>query len=144
MIKKPNYFDFNQLQVGLSREFKVCLTKENIESFCQLTGDFHPLHADKNYAISCGFRDVIAHGALITALSSRLIGMKLPGRSAIILSQSSEYKKPVFPGDELSFVGEILKIRKALSIILIGINIINQNEECIGYVEFTVKHREEA
>jgi len=122
----------------------VKLTEEQIESFAKLTGDFHPLHVDKSYATRNGFRDVLAHGALITSFSSRLIGMELPGLRSIVLSQDSKYLKPTYPGDELTFSGVVSKVRKSLSVVIVTITVVNQDDEEVGLIEFTVKVRGES
>jgi len=136
--------NIDDLKPGLSRSFTVKLTVEQIESFAKLTGDFHPLHMDHAYAIRSGFKDVLAHGALITSLSSRLIGMELPGLRSIVLSQESKYFKPTYPGDELTFNGVVSKLRKSLSIVIITITVVNQDDEEVSLIEFTVKLRGES
>jgi acyl dehydratase len=138
---KPYKFNLDDLHVDLSSTFRVTITEEHIKKFSELTGDYHPLHTNKSYAKEQGFMNVIAHGALITSMSSKLIGMDLPGLQSIVLSQKSEYIKPVFPGDELTFTGVVSKIRKPLSIVLVKINVFNQKNDEVSVIEYMVKIR---
>ena len=91
-----------------------------------------------------GFQDIIAHGVLLTSFSSKLIGMHLPGLHSILLAQNAEYLKPAFPGDVLTFVGTLSKIRKSLRIVTVDVQVSNQRNELISSMKFTVKLREES
>lgn len=141
MESKPYRLD--DLRVGQTTTHTVALTEEAIRSFSALTGDFHPLHADKEYAAAHGFQDIIAHGVLLTGFSSKVVGMDLPGLRSILLGQSSEYLKPALPGDVLTFVGTLSRIRRSLGIVTVEITVSNQRQDVVSRMEFTVKLREE-
>ena len=96
-------FVFEDLHIGQKATHSVVVCDSLISSFANLTGDRHPLHTDREYSVSNGFQDILAHGVLLTSLSSKLIGMDLPGERALLLSNKSEYIKPVYPGDVLLF-----------------------------------------
>ena len=51
------------------------ITESDIVNFAALTGDWHPLHTDVEYAAKTPFRERIAHGMLILS-----VGMVLPFR----------------------------------------------------------------
>ena len=138
---KSKFREKEKIEVGISTGFKVTVTEEQIKSFADLTGDMHPLHTDRDYAVQNGFKNVIAHGALITSFASRLIGMDLPGLQSIVLSQDSQYKHPVYPGDEIEFAGVVTKVRKSLAIVYISISVTNQDNIEVGDINFTVKLR---
>jgi len=105
----------------MTEEMMVKVTESAIINFSQLTQDFHPLHSSTQYAKDHGFENNIAHGMLVSSYSSALIGMKLPGENAIVISQAFTYKKPVYPGDELIISGEIVELDVRFSIIEIKI-----------------------
>ena len=133
---------FEDLRVGQAATHSVKISDALIEAYAELTGDHHPLHTDKKYAGVHGFKDRIAHGALITSLSSKLIGMDLPGESTILLNQSSEYLKPVFPGDCLAFRATITHLKKSLRLVTVGIEVENQVSDIVSRQEFSIKIRE--
>ena len=45
----------------------------------------------------------------LAALFSRLVGMYLPGRRCLYLSQSLDFTQPVFVGDEVEVTGEVVR-----------------------------------
>ena len=60
----------SDIRVGLSEEISKNVLQEDIDSFAALTGDRHPLHTDKDYAKASGYKDVIAHGLLLSSYTS--------------------------------------------------------------------------
>jgi acyl dehydratase len=49
------------------------LTETDIVNYAGLTGDWHPIHTDAEYARTTPFGERIAHGLLVLALGSTLI-----------------------------------------------------------------------
>ena len=77
-------------RASLSRK----ITEEGIISFAEATGDFNPLHLDKEYAKNTVFKRPIAHGMLVASLISNIIGNKLPGPGTVYISQTLVFKRP--------------------------------------------------
>ena len=92
---------FEQLNIGDVAVLERELSERDIRVFAVLTGDFNPLHVDREFAADRRFHRVIAHGMWGAALISALIGTKLPGPGTILASQSLEFKKPIFAGDKI-------------------------------------------
>lgn len=133
--------DFTDLYVGQTATYSVPIDVGLIQAFADLIGDHHPLHIDREYAVAHGFPDVLAHGVLLTSLSSKLIGMDLPGVRTILLGQRAEYIKPVFPGDVLSFRATITHLKRSLRLVTLEIEVANQRNELVSRQEFSVKLR---
>ena len=72
---------FEEIKIGLKKSFEIEITDSLIKSFSELSGDFNPLHTDKEYAISNGFGNKVCHGMLLGSFFSQLIGMYLPGNN---------------------------------------------------------------
>lgn len=68
------------------------ITESDIVNFAALTGDWHPLHTDVEYATRTPFKGRIAHGMLVLS-----IGLSLPFR----LGQYSSY----LPKSFIAFYG---------------------------------------
>src|SRR6185295_7235732 len=85
----PNAADlqFEDISVGQSAQFEMLVTEEMVGQFAQLSGDQNPLHVDHQYAAGTSFGAPIAHGMLLASFFSRLVGMHLPGKRALYLSQ---------------------------------------------------------
>lgn len=132
----------SDLHVGFSQQILKQIRQADIDNFVAITGDEHPLHTDKEYAQSCGYKDIIAHGLLVSSYTSSLIGMKLPGRNALIISEKFVYKAPSFPGDQLTIIGTIKEIDERFSRIRVKIEVRNQEEKNIAVGDFEVMIRD--
>lgn len=96
--------------IGKQFFFKKVITKELIQGFSMLTGDYHPLHVDAEYAKRNGFDNIIAQGFLVSGFLSYVVGMNLPGENALILSQESKFINPIYLNEEVTFVCEVATI----------------------------------
>jgi len=96
--------------VGDSAEFTKVFSEEDVLLFAGITGDRNPVHTSKEFAEKTRFKKQIAHGLLTAGTISAAIGMKLPGPGCLYLSQTLEFKAPVFPGDEITARVEIVEV----------------------------------
>ncbi len=105
--------------VGDSFAFKRVVSDADVRAFAQVSGDHNPIHLDDEYAKSTRFGGRIAHGALLVAFISKVLGMDLPGLGAVYLSQAIEFLKPVYVGDEIEVrvrVDQVDREQRVLSI----------------------------
>jgi len=96
--------------VGDSAAFTKVFSEEDVFLFAGISGDRNPIHVDKGFAAKTRFKERIAHGLLTAGTISAAIGMKLPGPGCLYLSQTLEFKAPVFPGDEITARVEIVEV----------------------------------
>jgi 3-hydroxybutyryl-CoA dehydratase len=108
-----NEYQWADLRVGLRQEFDVELTPGMMEAFATLSGDVNPLHTDPAYARSHGFRDKVAFGLLTSSFYSRLVGVYLPGKLALLHGIDVQLVGPAYPGDVLHVSGEITYLTEA-------------------------------
>ena len=73
-----------------------------VQAFAAVSGDRNPIHLDEAVAARSRFGRRIAHGGILFALISRVLGMELPGMGTVYLSQSCAFTKPVFLGDTVT------------------------------------------
>lgn len=118
-----NKYTLDDLFVGMKYSLNKNITKNLIDGFSSLTGDEHPLHKDQNYAIKHDFDDIIAQGFLLSSFISFVVGMKMPGLNALIVSQESKFLRPVYINREIFIECEITKIDTRFSLITIVYNI---------------------
>lgn len=102
-------YDYEEIKVGMTESFPVAITSQLVQQFIALSGDTNPLHSNEEYARKTEFRRTIVHGMAVASFFSRLIGLYLPGRKALYLSQTIDWKKPVIIGDTLTIKGTVLK-----------------------------------
>ena len=128
MKKCAEIHTFESLQVGDYASIDCPITEEDIASFAKLSGDQNPLHVDASYAARTPFGKKIAHGMLLGAFVSQLIGMKLPGHHALLMKESLEFKKPVQSGDLITVRGVVTHKSNATRLIELGFTLIRGDD----------------
>ena len=100
----------NSLNIGQQAQFSKTISESDIYLFAGITGDLNPIHVDANYAATTRFEKRIAHGMLTSAFICTVLGTKLPGVGTIHVSQTLEFKAPVFIGDTVTVTLEVTAI----------------------------------
>lgn len=102
------------------------ITDEMIRAFADLTGDTNPVHLDDEYAAGTRFGRRIAHGMIAAGLISAALANDLPGPGTVYLSQTLQFKVPVYPGDILTTTVEVKSMRPDKPIATLGTVCTNQ------------------
>ncbi len=105
-IKMANYDEIN---VGDKASHTKTVTEADVTLFAGISGDFNPLHVNEAFAKTTQFGKRLVHGCFSSALISAVLGMKLPGPGALYVSQKVDFRKPVFIGDTLTAVAEVVE-----------------------------------
>jgi 3-hydroxybutyryl-CoA dehydratase len=111
---------YSNIAEGDIASFSMVVDAATVERFSELSGDKNPLHMDDSYARSAapgGQR--IAHGMIVGAFFSKLVGMYLPGKHALYLSQTLRFQYPIVLGTEAVIKGEVTHKSDAHRIITI-------------------------
>lgn len=107
---------YDEINVGDQASFSKTLTESDIHSFSAMTADFNPIHVDEVYATTSSLgkkvNGRIAQGMLSASLFSTLVGMYIPGKGALYVSQTCNFRLPVRIGDTLR--AECVVIEKML------------------------------
>jgi len=119
----PKDLSIDDITIGDFAFFEVDIREEDIINFAKISGDYNPLHLDENYASKTQFGHRIVHGMYLGSLVSRLVGMELPGKRALLIKESLEFKKPVFIGDKLIIRGTIITKSQTTGLIELAIDI---------------------
>ena len=99
------------LKPGDQASRSTTITDEMIRAFAELTGDANPVHLDDNYAAGTRFGRRIAHGMIAAGLISATLANELPGPGTVYLSQTLQFKAPVYPGDTITTSVEVQSVR---------------------------------
>ena len=102
-------------QVGDRRTITHTFTRQEIDAFAKLTGDFNPLHVDAEYANRSSAGGQVVHGMLAASFVSTLIGVHIPGSGALWNSFEVNWRKIVRIGDTLIFEAQVSAIQTALN-----------------------------
>lgn len=119
------------IQVGEIASFERLWTNEDIATFAKLSGDVNPLHMDEEYAQTTKFKGRLVHGMLVASLCSTLVGMYIPGKRCLYLSQSLFFKNPVYIGDTVTITGTVTAKSLSTKIVSIAISIRRGEEEVL-------------
>ena len=120
---------FALLEVGSSASIHKTISRDDIDAFAALSGDYNGLHVDDEFAARTEFEQIVVHGLLHASMLSGLFGTKLPGSGALCLSQAFDFTMPVFIGDSLEARGTVLSIDPITRVIEVKTEIVNQNGE---------------
>ncbi|KAL5708565.1 hypothetical protein ACHQM5_019349 [Ranunculus cassubicifolius] len=97
------------LKIGdILKESRI-YTETDVLNYSKLTNDTNPLHFDSQFAQNSGYKDRIVHGMLIASLFPRIIASYFPG--AVYVSQSMQFKLPVYIGEEVVAEVKALNLR---------------------------------
>jgi 3-hydroxybutyryl-CoA dehydratase len=106
---------FEDLHLGAEVSLTRTVTLDDIKRFAEVSGDFNPIHLDEAFAATTMFKKRIAQGALVASYISAVFGMKMPGPGAIYVSQTLNFRAPVYIGDEVTAkvrVTELIEAKK--------------------------------
>lgn len=109
--------NYGSIAPGEEASFSRVIDEAAVATFAQLTGDYNPLHMDATYATTTQFGERVAHGMLVASFFSTLVGMYLPGRRALFLSQDVRFAKPVRLGDRITFRGRVRRKTDSLKML---------------------------
>src|SRR5947208_11075252 len=98
---------FSELTVGQTCEIERTFTVDDLDRFAAISGDFSPLHVDREYARGTEFGERVVHGMLLASLFSQLVGMWLPGKHALYLGQELSFRRPVVVGETVKAYARI-------------------------------------
>ncbi len=110
----PKDIYWDEVKVGDRAAVRVTVSWKWILLFAMISGDYNPIHVDKQFAATVGKQAFggknIAHGALSNAFLSGVNGFRLLG-SGIYLHRKLEaqYLRALEAGDEILAVSEIVE-----------------------------------
>jgi len=127
MSEKPSEYSFDEIELGMQKSFKVDISKNMLDVFGRDTGDYNPLHMNEKYASSTSFKKRVCSGMFLSSFFSRLVGMYLPGKHALHISQSLNFVNPCFIGETITVEGKVIDKSTATKIIKLETTITNES-----------------
>lgn len=129
---------FDDLEVG--RKFITkgrTITEADIVNFAGFSGDFNPIHMDREFARETTFGRRIAHGMAVLSISTGLsqsLGI-FDGTVIAFLGLEWSFVKPVFIGDTITLRQSVKSMRKASKpgrgVIELESEVVNQNGDVV-------------
>ena len=100
---------YEAITVGNTYSFERLVTEKDVRDFASLTGDRSPLHVDPKFGRHTQYGKNIVHGMLVASFFSTIVGMYCAGKESVYLSQSLQFKLPVFVGDTVTIQGTVVE-----------------------------------
>ena len=85
-------------------------TTQQLVKYAGASGDYNPIHYDKDHALNTGLPGVIVHGALKGAFLAQVI-TDFAGETGSLKQFSCEYRGMDVPGDTLTCKGRVMAKR---------------------------------
>lgn len=101
----------------MSAARSLTVTDAMIDRFAALSGDASRLHMDREFAVARGFRGRVAHGALLGAFVSGLVGTELPGDAGVLQEMSLSFRSACCDGDQIVITATVKEVHDALATI---------------------------
>lgn len=100
---------YDEIQIGDQASFEKTVTETDVYLFAGITGDLNPAHINQRVSQETMFKGRIAHGMLSAGFISAVLGMQLPGSGTIYISQELKFTAPVYIGDTVKAVAEVVE-----------------------------------
>lgn len=117
--------------VGQQARRTLTLTAEHVATYAQLTGDYNPLHFDETFAARTKFQRLVVQGGLTTGLLHALVAMDLPGPGSVFLSQNWKFTAPVYVGDTITAVAEVVGVHESKPVCRLRMTVQRQTGETV-------------
>jgi acyl dehydratase len=119
------------LHVGQRAFRSITLTADHVRTYAEMTGDYNPLHFDSEFTSRTKFGKLVVQGGLTTGLLHALVAMDLPGPGTVFLSQNWKFTAPVFIGDTITAVAEVVSVHATKPVTQLKMTIRRQDGETV-------------
>lgn len=118
---------FHSLSIGNYITFDKTFRKKDYEKFFELSGDANLLHSDSDYAQNTEFGQTIVPLHLLISPFSAIVGMGLPGTSALYLDHEVKVMKPVFYNKKVTYSAKIIEKSSAQRVLRLRVLVTEEN-----------------
>lgn len=105
-----NKIPLEEIEIGMNVSYSQTITDADVKAFSGISGDRNPVHLDEQYAEKSRYKKRIAHGLMTASYFSALFGTKIPGEGCVYVSQSLNFKRPVYIGDTVVATVEVISV----------------------------------
>ncbi|MFZ5644870.1 MAG: MaoC/PaaZ C-terminal domain-containing protein [Bacillota bacterium] len=142
MLEK--YFD--DLDVGHRSVSRArTITEADLVMFSAFSGDWYPLHTDKEYAAGTMFGQRIAHGMLVLSVATGLVTMDPGIVAAFYGMEKVRFTAPTFIGDTIRVEAELIdkSDKGPFGVVTVKQEIKNQRDEicCTAILKIAINKK---
>ena len=121
----------NKPTVGQRATRSLKLEMEHVKKFAEITGDYNPLHFDKDFTAKTKFKELVVQGGLTTGLMHALVAMDMPGPGTVFLSQNWKFTAPVYIGDTITAEATVLSVHASKPVTQMSVTVKRQTGEVV-------------
>lgn len=129
---------YADMKVGDTASMSKTVTEYDVYGFAGITGDFNPVHVNKEFAEGTMFKGRIAHGMLAAGFISAVLGTQLPGINTIYMKQEISFLAPVMIGDTVTATVEVIEKIEAKNRAILRTYVTNQHGKVVADGQATV------
>tara|TARA_Y100000816_G_C25833055_1_gene435619 strand:+ start:235 stop:681 length:447 start_codon:yes stop_codon:yes gene_type:complete len=130
-IRKTNRFTISQIKKGMKIKLKKTMTRKYFVKSIKLLNDSAPIHTSNKWARRLGMENKIFPGLAVVSVFSKLIGMYLPGKNAVLMNINFSFRKPVFQNDILTYECEVHKVIRTFKLVILKLSVFKKNYKII-------------
>ncbi|NIF05496.1 hypothetical protein F3J23_08585 [Chryseobacterium sp. Tr-659] len=127
------------LQENQSFQHQFKVNEDVYKGFINVFADRNALHTDEEFAINKGFRSKVMHGNILNGFLSYFIGELLPTEDVMILSQTINFKNPVYLNDILNFEAVVSEQSEAVQVSVFKFKFINAELQIVAAGKIQIK-----
>ena len=120
-----------KLEVGQKATRENTLTYDFVKTYAEITGDYNPLHFDDAFAAKTKFKELVVQGGLTSGILNALVAMDMPSPGTVFMSQDLKFIAPVFIGDTITAVAEVLEVHATKPVTKLKMTITRQTGETV-------------
>jgi acyl dehydratase len=115
------------LFIGQKATRSMTLNQDHVKAYAELSGDHNPLHFDESFVAKTKFKKLVVQGGLTTGLLHALVAMEMPGPGTVFLSQNWNFTAPVFIGDTITALAEVVSLHDSKPVSQLKIQVTRQD-----------------
>jgi 3-hydroxybutyryl-CoA dehydratase len=119
------------MYVGKSITVNRLVTGEDIERYAFISGDYNPLHVNKDFAEKSQFGEQIVQGNLIIGWLTGMIATNFPGPGALLVSQEMRFRSPVFINSDIELRLTLYKHIERAGILYMSAQCVSREILCV-------------
>lgn len=109
--------DVTNVTVGQKFKLPFTITRDQIKTFAEISGDKNPIHINPAYIKEqmatnpkFPFKDNIAHACLVLGKFSAVYGQLVPGEDTLYTNINEEFNVPVYPDHKYYATFEVVEV----------------------------------
>jgi acyl dehydratase len=124
---------FDEIEIGQKWVTQArTITETDVVSFASLSGDWHSIHTDQEYAAATSFGQRIAHGFLVLSIATGMVPARRETVLALYGLDRVRFIAPVFIGDTVHLEMEATEKRErddGTGVVAFDFRMVNQRDK---------------